>query len=294
MFLRRLAVPALVLPAVLSIAVPAWAAGGLAPGGTETVSIQLPRGWAQQATKLGVSVVDLSQSENGCLDPEVAAGDKTCGEDGGELAGQLVAEVAAGIPGASGGCEDAGTFVPLSLVDPRSQAVLSRTGAGCLVIRLTFRNSPENNVAQSDGLSFSVQTVAEGPDGGITPASPSSTGTTSDPVAQEAGNGPAVPAAGDRARGTAAGAAPAPAVAAGTAPTATGGSGDAVVGSGPVIGRQKTSVAVDGDSVAVQTEAASTSITGQLFAWGAMFLGVVLVGLAVLLWWGRRRREVSS
>jgi len=287
MLLRRLAVPALVLPAVLSVAGPASAAGGLAPGGTETISIQLPGHWAQQATKLSVSVVGLSQSENGCLAPEVRAGDTTCADDGGELAGQLVAEVGAGIPGAGGSCTDAGTFVPLSLVDPRSQAVLSRSGAGCLAIRMTFQNTPDNNVAQSDGISFSVRTVAEGPDGGITPGSPTSTGTASGPAALGAGNAPGVLAAGSRGRGTAAGAAQAPAGPAGTPPTGT-------VGSGAVVGQQTTAVSVDGDAVAVRTEATSRSISGQLFAWGATFLGVVLVGLVVFLWWGRRRRGVSS
>jgi len=285
MLLRRLAVPALVLPAVLSVAGPASAAGGLAPGGAETISIQLPGSWAQQATKVSVSVVDLSQSENGCLAPEVKSGDTTCADDGGELAGQLLAEVAAGVPGAGGSCTDTGTFVPLSLVEPRSQAVLSRPGAGCLEIRMTFPSSPDNNVAQSDGISFSVRTVAEGPDGGVTPASRSSTGTTSDTASLGAGDAAADLAAGSRGPGTAT--APAPGDPAGTPPTGT-------VGSGAVVGQQTTAVSVDGDAVAVRTEATSRSISGQLFAWGATFLGVVLVGLVVFLWWGRRRRGVSS
>ena len=106
--LRRSALPAvLALSALVAAATPASAAGGMAPGGSETLSVSLPATWTAQADRLGVSVVDLVQAENGCLRPERTAGDDSCDADGGDLAGQLLATVAAGsLDG--GNCEAAG------------------------------------------------------------------------------------------------------------------------------------------------------------------------------------------
>src|SRR6185312_5390947 len=166
MLLRRLAVPALLVPTVLAAAGQASAAGGLEPGGSETLSIQLPSSWARQADQLGISVVGLFPSENGCLVPEIEAGDSTCGADGGDLAGQLIADVAAGQPD-DGTCRATTPWVHLDLLHPAGQSRIAVSSARCLVIRLSFPSDGDDNVAQSDALSFDVRTVAEGPDAGV-------------------------------------------------------------------------------------------------------------------------------
>jgi hypothetical protein len=287
-FLSRLAVPALVLlPVMVGAAGPASAVGGLVPGGSETITVALPAAWASQADQLGVSVVDLVQSENVCLAAEVESGDQTCDADEGDLAGQLLAEVAAGRV-VDGACRT-GAYEPLDLLHADAQSRLDGSGAQCLAIHLFFPDGDDDNVAQSDAIAFGVRTVAEGPGSGISRAE-SSAGSVGG-SSTGAGAAGAV-AAGNPGRGTAgqqngtstAGAVPGlPGVGTGTAP----GAGD----SSTVLGEQTTPVQVDGDAVAVQIESSATSIGDLVLAWGTLFLGVVLLGLFFFLSWSRRRRR---
>lgn len=263
MVLRRLAVPVLLaLPAALAVAAPAAAGTGLVPGGSETFTVTLPAAWATQADRFGVTVVDLVQAENGCLAPERAAGDRTCGADQGELAGQLRAEVAAGTL-VRGACRAVGGPAPLDLFGLAS-ARLGGRGVQCLAIRLSFPGGDDDNVAQSDALDFGVRVVAEGPGDGVSGAERS---------VRAAGG------AGIRHTGSADGAAVPP-----------GGTGRP----GTVIGEQTTPVAVTGDGVTVRTQATATSLGALVLTWGSLFLGVVVLGLAFFLWWSRRRRRAAS
>jgi|tagenome__1003787_1003787.scaffolds.fasta_scaffold20909666_2 hypothetical protein len=284
--LRRLALPALVaLPALIAAATPAAAGGGLAPGGAERLSVVLPAAWAAQADRLGVSVVHLVQAENECLEPEYAAGDRTCDADGGDLAGQLLVTVAAGTLD-GGDCDARGPFVPLDLLNPDAPSRLTVAGAECLSLEVSFPDGDDDNLAQSDSLTFRIRTVAEGPDG-VT-----RTSDTPAPVATPGDVGwVSVGAAGARAgqRGgtTTVGAGQAPVGAAGSSAAAAG-AGDT---RGNVIGEQTSSVDVGGGSVNVRTEAAASSIGDLVLAWGALFLGVVMVGFLLFRWWIMRRRR---
>jgi hypothetical protein len=280
MLLRRLAVPALLVPAVLAAAGPASAAGGLEPGGSETLSIQLPSSWARQADQLGISTIGLSQSENGCLPPEVRAGDSSCGDDGGDLAGQLIAEVAAGsLDGHE--CRVTTVWAPLDLLHPAVQSRLAVSGPQCLAVRLSFPSDGNDNVAQSDALTFDLRTVAVGPGDGVS-ATQLSTGTTSGAGAAPGNRGRAV---GSQQAGTAPGAAPAQ-------PAGTTASGPAT--SAEVVGEATTAVQVGSNSIAVRTESSNTPILGQVLAWGALLLALVAVGLLLVLRRGRRARQEAS
>ncbi|MGY1616819.1 hypothetical protein ACI797_08740 [Geodermatophilus sp. SYSU D00691] len=296
MSLRRLAVPALILPALVATAVPAVAGAGLAPGGDLTITVRLPTAWATQADRLGVSVVDLVQAENDCLEPETAAGDTTCGADEGDLAGQLTAFVTAGQL-VDGVCRTSGAREELILTDPDEQAILSVDGAGCLAIDLAFPSDDDDNLAQSDSIRFAVRTLAELP--GVTPprSTPSTTAeddtaTTVTGAGGTGGGGQGATGAQGAAGGPDAAGGPA---AAGTATddTAAAADGTAPVGEGsaPLLGEQTTPVAVDGDSVDVRTQAAETSLGALVLTYGSLFLGVVLLGLVLFLWWSRRRRR---
>jgi hypothetical protein len=285
MLLRRLAVPALVAPAVLLAAGPAAASDGLIPGGTQTFSIQLPGTWAKQADQLGVSVVNLTQAENECLPGEIAARDTTCDADGGDLAGQLVAEVAAGSTGGSGNCQATTAWFPLDLLHSEKQSRFAVSGAHCLAVRLTFPSNDDDNVAQSDSISFGVQTVAEGPDGGVSGGSGPAAASAGGGVASAGSVGGANRGRGLAAAGNAAG---------GVVPQVGGTSGTVATGSGggrSVLGRQTTPAQVGADSVAVQTEAASRPIEDIVLTWGALFVGVVVLGVVFVLWLSRRRRR---
>jgi hypothetical protein len=289
--LRRFALPAIVaLPALIAAAIPASAAGGLAPGGADLLSVVLPTEWAAQADLLGVSVVGLAQAENGCLELESAAGDRTCDADGGDLAGQLLATVAAGTLH-GGECNAPGPFVSLDLLHPDAQSRLTVAGAECLSLELSFPDGDDDNLAQSDSLTFRLRTVAEGPDG-VPPGRPDATAgvaTSEDVGSVSAGRADLSP--GQRG-GT-------PPVGAGQAQVGAGSSRAAVAGAadtrGNVVGVQTSTVGVNGGSTDVQTEAATASIGDLVAAWGALFLGVLMVGFLLFRWWiVRRRRPARS
>ena len=284
--LRRLALPAfLALPALIAAAGPAAAGGGLAPGGAERLTVVLPAAWAAQADRLGVSVVHLVQAENDCLEPESAAGDRTCDADEGDLAGQLLVTVAAGTLD-GGDCRARGASVPLDLLDPDAQSRLTVANVECLSLEMSFPDGDDDNLAQSDSLTFRIRTVAEGPAGITgTPETPPPVATPEDVGSVSVGT--VGGSAGQRSGPTTVGAGQAPAGAAGSSPAAAGADDTR----GNVIGEQTSSVGVGGGSVSVRTEAAASSIGDLVAAWGALFLGVLLVGSLLFRWWIIRRRR---
>jgi cobalamin biosynthesis Mg chelatase CobN len=171
--------------------------------------------------------------------------------------------------------------VPLDLLRPEVQADLRGPGAECLSVVLAFPDGADDNVAQSDSITFGLHTVAEGPGGGVS----TSAGTAGTGGGRRTSTSGAVVQA-NRGRGaatgpnTAAGAVPPPGT---TAPRSDGG--------GAVVGEQTTPVQVDGDTVAVRTEAASRSLGDLLLVWGSLLVGVVVLGLVFFLWFSRRRRR---
>lgn len=288
MFPRRLVVMALLFLSALVGGTPlASAAGGLTPGGTQSFSVSLPATWTAQADRLGVSVVDLVQAENECLEPERKAGDD-CRPAGGDLAGQLLVTIAAGTL-EDGSCEVSGPYVPLDLLDAEAQAILTVDGAECLAARLDFPHGDDDNLAQSDTISFGLRTVAEGSDGvspgpGNTTAQVDSTGTApggsaggGNAVRQRVGSGVGTPGR----TGTGA---------SGTAPSDTAPSETRPSGTGSTaLGEQTTRVDMSNKALTVETESSASSFGDPVQTWGSLFLGVVALGFAAFLWWSRRR-----
>ncbi|MFW3172000.1 hypothetical protein [Geodermatophilus sp. CPCC 206100] len=316
----RRPLPALgaVLAVAAVLATPGTALAGepLAPGGSQTLDVPLPAGWATDVDRLGVSVSALTQWENDCVEPESESGDDTCGDEEGELADFLEATVAGGVDGETG-CRATGEGVPLALID----GVASRfdvEGVNCLVLRLEFPDggsADPDNLAQSDSITFSLgvvgeeelappsdddeTTTAEDPVDGATSDGATSGGAASGNAATSSGGGAAAAAGGPVGTGTTTGSATAAGGGAGGAAAAGGATpagapapvdaGTSVAADGPVVGRVDTPVTVDDGGVAVATESASTSIVGQALAWGSTFLGAVVLGGLVFVVVRRRR-----
>jgi hypothetical protein len=282
---------ALALVAIAAGASPAAASEPLAPGETRETVVELPAGWTDQADRLGVSIAGLAQQENGCLDPEVRAGDTSCGPADGDLAEQLTATVAAGVL-TDGSCVVPGAAATLSLLDTAVTHV-SVSRASCLSLRLDFDDTgDDDNLAQSDTLSFSLQIVAEGP-GGVegSGGSPTTVVQDVDTAGPASAAGPAAggaAAAGARVAGRVAAAAAGPAVAPGT--VADGATAQQQPSAVKQLGRIESQVSLGDDPVAVQTEASSTSLTQLIVLWGSLLVGAVLVGWSAFLVRRRRRQ----
>jgi hypothetical protein len=289
---------ALAIGSVLASAGPAAADAPLAPGDTRTIQLPVPDKWAA-ARQVDVTVKILTQQENGCLDPERKAGDD-CLSDTGELAGQLTGSVTLGLP--DGADCKRGPRAELDLLGTRTARLTEATpGVRCLFVELTFRHDALNNRAQSDSLSFGLDLVAR-----ELPATENPTDVPVSTDGQVDGSAPSnIPSGGGG--GTDGGdAATTSRVVADRA--ADAGSGDlapAPVGpvgtvvdqapEGPVLDRLEAQVSVGDDGVAVQTEAATSSIQAQVLAWGSLLLGAVALG-----WWAfvvvlrRRRKQVPA
>ncbi|SEO41280.1 hypothetical protein [Trujillonella endophytica] len=300
---------------------PAAAQDGLAPGSTQILSIALDRsGWNDETPDgITVGVTDLVQLEHGCLAPETAAGDTACDDDEGDLAAQLLTTVAAGVL-EGGDCRALGDPTPLALLDPTPVALSAADWAGvdCLRVQLTFADRADNNLAQSDAVTFSLGTTAWAdvppvvdPPTGNAPTGNAPTGnapTGNAPTGNApTGNAPSGNAAtGGRPAGGAAAALPGGAGRAATgngpgtgagapADTAPGTDGGAAPGpvagtdGGKVLGRTDASVTI-GNGVAVAPRAATSSFVAQAMAWGGVFVGALVIGWALFLLARRRRR----
>jgi hypothetical protein len=277
---------------VLASAGPAAADDRFAPGETSTIELPVPGTWSA-ARQVDVTVGTLTQQENGCLDPERKA-DDDCLPDTGDLAGQVTGSVTLGLPDGAG-CKR-GPSADLNLLSARTARLTAATpGVRCLFVDLTFRHDALNNQAQSDSLTFGLDLVArelpaaESPtdvsvstDGQVDISASSNTsagggsGTDGDDTASA--SRVVTDQAADSGGPTAAPVGPARTVI-DQAPE------------GPVLDRLGAQVSVGEDGVAVQTEAATSSLQGQVLAWGSLLLGATALG-----WWAfvvvlRRRRE---
>lgn len=260
----------------------AHAEDGLAPGGSWSTTVSLPASWAGQADRLGVTVLALDQGENGCLAPEVAAGDTTCTADGGELAAQVEVTAEAGRYEA-GSCRTLSDPAALDLGGGRVARV-DVAGPECLVLTFAFPDGEDDDLAQSDTLALSLGLVASGPGGAL--------------------GGESLPAESDRpdvaagAGGTTSqvdlGAAP---VAAGTqgvdrgSSTARPADAAALVAPGPdTVGTATVDVAVGGDDGVVRATAAGSVFDAPL-ALGALFVGASVLFWALFVLVRRRRQD---
>ncbi|WP_029431784.1 hypothetical protein [Blastococcus sp. URHD0036] len=339
---RPLYTAAVVLAAtagVLAASGPAAAEGGLVPGTTRFVPVGLDTGgWGGETPdRLEVAVSALRQAENTCLEPERDAADG-CGlpgadlaADPGELAEQLAGSVAAGTRGRDGACDPLGDAEDLRLVAPDADAsgdpvlrfvALSVGDPGrwddvdCLSLALTFTDSADNNLAQSDAVDFALEVYALSsvpdvvpapPGGGGTPGTGSggtgtggTRGAGTDVVGgpSAAGLGGSTGLQGGNSNGNGNGTGP---VGLG-APAGDGGAAQGAPpgGTGTVIGRTTTSVSVDGDGVTAetvtqtQTRAAGQSLASAVMWAGGVFAAVLALGWFLFLVVRRRRRSESA
>ncbi|WP_409329277.1 hypothetical protein [Trujillonella humicola] len=288
---RPLSTAAVVLVAtagVLATGGPAAAEGGLVPGLTQDVRVDLDRdGWRETPEVLAVAVAAVGSAENGCLAPERDMGDGCADEgadpdaDPGELVDQLSATVAPGSVDGSGKCAPLGPSVDLPLVAPSPDGATGKpvlrylpltldTGASwsavtCLTLALTFEDRPDNNLAQSDTLELELEVSAESfaPGGGTGPGDGGATGGTGG-GAPGGGGGTAGPGVG----GPPAGVGPTAGVGAGNGrgvapgvPVRGGAAAQGVTPGGTVVGRSAASVTVDDDGVRSGTRPGSGTTT---------------------------------
>ncbi|MGY1739407.1 MULTISPECIES: hypothetical protein [unclassified Blastococcus] len=300
---RSAAVVAVAVGALLP-AGPAAADGPLMPGQTQALSVELEPGtWDQVPDLVTVQVTRLLQLEKGCLEPEDAAGDRSCDPEQGELAGQLQATVTPGVI-RDEACEAIGLPRGLDLLASGPVELAVATPADwdrvtCLHLALTFRDLPENNRAQSDEVVVDLRVLARDLPGG--PADGGDGATVEVPVGTPAGSPPAAGAAGgpvgDAVAGAPAAGAPAAAGGGAGAPAAAP---DGAVGGpvapatggpeGEVVGRSDASVTVGGDGAAVRTQAAGTSLLGTALVWSGVLLAALALFWALFLLLRRRRR----
>lgn len=151
----------MVIGALALVPAQAWADTALVPGAQWTTTVDLPDAWASRADQLAVSVASLDQQENGCLRPELAAGDTSCDADGGDLAALVSATMAAGRY-EGGSCVPGTSARPLDLLGVGAVRV-DLVGPECVVLTVDFPGSPDDDLAQSDSLGIVLSLVAGGP-----------------------------------------------------------------------------------------------------------------------------------
>jgi hypothetical protein len=298
---------ALATGSVVLSAGPAAADASFAPGDSRTIRLQVPELWAA-ARQVDVTVGSVSQSENGCLDPERTAGDD-CESDDGDLAGQLTGTVTLGLPDGAG-CKPAQS-AELDLSGTRTARLTAAVpGVRCLFVELTFRDDASNNRAQSDSLTFGLDLVARdflarqhqddvaaGTDGqrdrdaplepsdsdGIAPDGRDTAPDTS--ASDQAVDGPTTPSGEGSDE-----AADADSTAVATSPAGPVGTVVGRAPEGPVLDRLEAQVSVGDDGVVLQTQAADNSVQGQILTWGSLLLGAVTLGWSAFAMVLRRRR----
>lgn len=303
------------VPVVLLVPVGAAAAAPLVPGGRWTAAVDLPDDWADRADRLGVSVAELRQRENGCTRPEVRAGDTTCGEDEGDLAGQVVAAVSAG-RWAADDCVSSTAAQPLDLAGGTTR--LTVAGAECLLVALDFPDGADDDLAQSDSLGLTLSLVAGGPGdevaaGGTTAGGTTAGGTSTGGTTTGGAGAVEVPRAGADGSDGSDGSAGVAAQGAAGAGGASGRAGSASVGATSVgSGGRPSSIggAVRGGAaddpaplgstttdLEVGAEPAEAGATRSLLG-DPLALGALLLGTTALLWLFllalRRRRRAEA
>lgn len=142
--------------------------GSLAPGETVVIPFRVLNESESITGLLGGSVTDVVNLENGCNDPEQAAGDPTCGDatTAGEFGG--VAQISYGAITLREGQEcNADTAVPtgagnnaslgvLNDANPaRPSRVLAPGQAACVLVQVTLPESA-GNIVQGDSAQFTL------------------------------------------------------------------------------------------------------------------------------------------
>jgi hypothetical protein len=300
------AVPAiaavLAMTGVFAAAGPAAADDPLAPGQTRAVVVPVPETWAADAVEVTVTAGDLVQVENGCLEPEAEAGDD-CSSTVGELAGKLTTAVAWGRTD-DDDCVPGGEPAVLDLFGRTTARLTEVSGVDCLLLEMTFADGDTDDVAQSDGLTFDLDLVAQGlPDPVVPGRGDEDTGGRAADGQADGAAGPAdqnggaaigqgadAQSAGGQVQGTGPGAgAVAPPV--GGVPVAPQ---VARTPAGPVLDRVDAQIAVGNDGVAVETQAAEAFFGDSVLAWGGLLLGAVALGWVGFWMVLRRRRRAEA
>jgi hypothetical protein len=289
---------AVAIVSVLASAGPAAADDRFAPGQTRTIELQVPGTWSA-ARQVDVTVGTVTQQENDCLEPEREAGDD-CLPGTGDLAGQMTGTVTLGLP--DGANCTRGPSADLDLLGTGTARLTAASpGVRCLFVELTFQDDALNNQAQSDSVTFGLDLVARELPAAEDPTEvPVSTdgqvdGSASSDISAASGSGTDGGDAATTSRVVADQAADADSGDLAAAPVGAVGTVIDQAPEGPVLDRLEAQVSVGEDGVAVQTEAATSSLQGQVLAWGSLLLGAVALG-----WWAfvvvlrRRRKQVAA
>jgi hypothetical protein len=153
------------------------AATGLVPGRppvTQLIVATAPRG--DGARRVTLRFVDVIDKELGCVEPELEY-DPTCSPRG-ELSQQLTIEVRRTDPDSRGRCRPASRTDGIQLLPPTTLSAARglvidavpgrrwiRGGQTMCVTTLAWLpDRPDNNVVQSDGVSFRVSIASDGAD----------------------------------------------------------------------------------------------------------------------------------
>jgi hypothetical protein len=136
---------------------------GIIPGSSVTQHYRLHLTGDVLGGQPAVVVDHVRNLERGCLHPEVAAGDVTCGagDDQGELAGELLTGLA-WQPAGDAGCDDALAAVPTSSMSSLAGTTLAAAAAAkvgmdtCVTLTLSLPMAADNLV-QGDAVDFDLR-----------------------------------------------------------------------------------------------------------------------------------------
>jgi hypothetical protein len=138
----------------------------LYPGASQQAVFLLDGDHPERARRIEVGVTKLADYENECIHPETGTGDTTCGDQAGqgELSQFLDVRLAAGRVGQAGGqrtCQAAGPATTSTLAGLRQQPVIvglpSDDGTLCVIATFAHRNTPGDNVTQTDLVQFDLR-----------------------------------------------------------------------------------------------------------------------------------------
>jgi hypothetical protein len=134
---------------------------GIIPGSSVTQHYRLHLTGDVLGGQPAVVVDHVRNLERGCLHPEVAAGDVTCGagDDQGELAGELLTGLA-WQPAGDAGCDDAVAAVPTSSMSSLAGTTLAAAAQvgidTCVTLTLSLPMAADNLV-QGDAVDFDLR-----------------------------------------------------------------------------------------------------------------------------------------
>lgn len=166
----------------------------LYPTATRQVVFLLDGGAPDDVRRMRLTVENLVDRENDCLDPEVREGDTACGRDDGDLSGWLRTTFTAGRADGEG-CAPAGppftTTMRTMATEPVVVGLPDREGRLCVITELRHDEGAGDDVTQSDSVEFDLRLDLDGQQ--VAAAAPGGVG----PVVAEAVIRPAVVERGD-------------------------------------------------------------------------------------------------